>query len=251
MAEGDIAIWFKGIPIVTRVWFSLCVLFPLAGRIGLLNPLYMILEYGLVVYRFQIWRLLTCAVFYVISPATGFHYLMNLYFLYSYSRRLESGVFDGRSADYLFMVLIHWAILLVLGLLVGLWLLMDSLVMSVIYVWCQLNQDVIMQFWFGMQFKAMYFPWVLTIFGMVLRGGGVEELLGIFTGHAYFFLMFKYPQDFGGRAFLSTPQFLYKWLPNRRTIGGFGQAPISRRQDPSANVGGGRHDWGQGNVLGD
>ena len=58
MAEGDIAIWFKGIPIVTRVWFSLCVLFPLAGRIGLLNPLYMILEYGLVVYRFQVRLLL-------------------------------------------------------------------------------------------------------------------------------------------------------------------------------------------------
>lgn len=33
-------------------------------------------------------------------------------------------------------------------------------------------------------------------------------LLGILVGHLYFFLMFKYPQDFGGTQLLSTPQFL-------------------------------------------
>ena len=33
-------------------------------------------------------------------------------------------------------------------------------------------------------------------------------LLGILVGHLYFFLMFKYPQDFGGPRLLSTPQFL-------------------------------------------
>jgi len=38
---------------------------------------------------------------------------------------------------------------------------------------------------------------------------GWNELLGIFVGHVYFFLMFKYPQDFGGTQFISTPQILY------------------------------------------
>ena len=39
------------------------------------------------------------------------------------------------------------------------------------------------------------------------------ELIGIFVGHLYFFLMFKYPQDFGGQRFLSTPSILYVvWL---------------------------------------
>ena len=35
------------------------------------------------------------------------------------------------------------------------------------------------------------------------------EIIGILVGHLYFFLMFKYPQDFGGRRFISTPQFLW------------------------------------------
>ena len=31
---------------------------------------------------------------------------------------------------------------------------MDPLVLSVLYIWCQVNKDVIVQFWFGMQFKV-------------------------------------------------------------------------------------------------
>ena len=52
----------------------------------------------------------------------------------------------------------------------------------------------------------MYLPWVLCLFNMIIRGNGMSELMGILVGHLYFFLMFKYPQDFGGRSFLSTPQ---------------------------------------------
>jgi len=101
---------------------------------------------------------------------------------------------------------------------------------------------------------AMYLPWVLCLFNMIIRGNGMTELMGIFVGHLYFFLMFKYPQDFGGRSFLSTPQFLYKWLPNRRGgVSGFGQAPASRR-GPGPNGGGGGgggYNWGgTGHVLG-
>jgi len=37
---------------------------------------------------------------------------------------------------------------------------------------------------------------------------GWNELLGILVGHVFFFLMYKYPQDFGGAQFISTPQIL-------------------------------------------
>ncbi|KAJ8041205.1 Derlin-1 [Holothuria leucospilota] len=80
---------------------------------------------------------------------------------------------------------------------------------------------------------------------------GLAELLGILVGHLYFFLMFKYPQDFGGRALLKTPEILYHYFPNRQGgISGFGQAPASRRRPDDNAGGGGRHHWGQGNVLG-
>lgn len=162
------------------------------------------------------------------------------------------GLFDGRPADYLFMMLFNAIILIIIGFLMPLRLLMDPLVLSVLYVWCQVNKDTIVQFWFGMQFKAMYLPWVLAAFNMIIQGGGIMELIGIFVGHLYFFLMFKYPQDFGGQRFLSTPSILYKLLPNRQGgVSGFGVPPASRRpRNDNGGGGGGWGGWGRGHRLG-
>lgn len=54
MPDSDIGDWFRSIPIITRWWFGLSIVFPLLGRIGLLNPYYMILDFSLVVYKFQV-----------------------------------------------------------------------------------------------------------------------------------------------------------------------------------------------------
>lgn len=248
MASNDIGDWYRSIPVVTKYWFTGSVILPLLGRFGFIPLVYLILDYELLVYHFQIWRPITALFSYPLMPQTGFHYLLNLYFLYSYSTRLETGIFDGKPADYLFMMLFNWACLVIIGLLATIRFLMDPMILSVLYVWCQVNRDQIVTFWFGTQFKAMYLPWVLFGFNMILGNGGWHELLGILVGHLYFFLMFKYPQDFGGRQFLQTPSFLYSLLPNRRGgVAGFGVAPASRRvQDPDNR----RHDWGQGQQLG-
>lgn len=84
---------------------------------------------------------------------------------------------------------------------------MDPMILSVLYVWCQLNKDVIVNFWFGTRFKAMYLPWVLLAFNFILSGA-MFSLVGIVVGHLYFFLKFKYPQELGGASYLETPGIL-------------------------------------------
>merc|ERR1719512_709217 len=117
------------------------------------------------------------------------------------------------------MLLFNWILATIVALGLSIPFLMDPMVMSILYVW------------FGTQFKAMYLPWVLFGFNMIIAGGGVMELCGILIGHMYFFLMFKYPQDFGGPSLLSTPDILYSWFPNRRGgVAGYGQAPASAPQ---------------------
>ena len=81
------------------------------------------------------------------------------------------------------------------------------MVLSVLYVWCQFNRDTIVSFWFGTRFKAIYLPWILVAFNMVLRGGGINELVGILVGHAFYFLAFQYPQEHG-TTILTTPSIL-------------------------------------------
>lgn len=133
-------------------------------------------------------------------------------------------------------------------------ILMEPMVLSVLYVWCQLNKDVIVSFWFGTRFKAMYLPWVLLVFNMVVSGGGILEIIGILVGHLYYFLMFKYPQDLGGASLLQTPSILRDWFPDSvGGVHGFGRPP-ERTQVPQNRGGTGNffrgHNWGPGNVLG-
>ncbi|KAJ9587886.1 hypothetical protein L9F63_018667 [Diploptera punctata] len=252
---SDITDWFKSLPIFTRWWLALTIVFSLFGRFGILKAHQLVLLYEPFIKQFQIWRPVTAVFYYPLSPSTGFHFMINCYFLYNYSLRLETGIFDGRPADYLFMLLFNWVCCVVILLFSDIPLLMDSMVLSVLYVWCQLNKDVIVNFWFGTKFKAMYLPWVLFAFNLIISGGGIMELVGILVGHLYFFLMFKYPQEFGGPALIGTPSILYNWFPNQRGgIHGFGQAPVARGpaggNTGGGGGGGGRHNWGQGQVLG-
>ncbi|GFO43476.1 derlin [Plakobranchus ocellatus] len=256
MASNDIGDWYRGIPQITKYWFTGSIIVPLIGRIGILPPQFFILDFASVFYHFNIWRPITAALYYPISGPRGFHFLMNLYFLYSYSTRLETETFAGSPADYAFMLLFIWLCLVIIGFAVNLFILMDPLVLSVLYVWCQLNKDVIVSFWFGTRFKAMYLPWVLFAFNLIIGSGGMMELFGILVGHLYFFLMFKYPQDFGGAQLLTVPNILYRFFPKTRPgMGGFGQAPASRARPDDGNNGGGggggwRHNWGRGQQLG-
>ena len=58
-----------------------------------------------------------------------------------------------------------------IALFMNVYLLMDPMVLSVLYVWCNLNKEVIVTFWFGTQFKALYLPWVLLGFNILMGGG--------------------------------------------------------------------------------
>lgn len=93
----------------------------------------------------------------------------------------------------------------------------------------------------------MYLPWVLFGINFIINQDGLEELVGILTGHLYFFLKFKYPQEFGGPNLLGTPSILEYYFPQRNSnVRGFGSAPP---QANTANIPRG-HSWGRGQVLG-
>lgn len=103
---------------------------------------------------------------------------MMIYFLYNYSKSVEQGVFDGRPADYLFMLIfsgivcsvcvlfsfsnLRPSIILFIYRIQGLCFaasipfMLEPMVMAVLYVWSQLNKDTIVSFWFGTRFKVLF-----------------------------------------------------------------------------------------------
>jgi len=249
---SDFSTWFKSIPYFTRHWLALTIGFSLLGRFGFVSGYHFYLLYEHTLKQWQLWRPVTALFFYPITRETGFHFLINCYFLLQYSSKLEVGHFLGYPADYLHLLVFNWLCCVGTALIVGFPVLMDPMVLSVLYIWCQLNRDVQVFFWFGSKFKAMYLPWVLLAFNVIIAGGGLMELVGIVVGHLYFFLKFKYPQEMGGPTLLSTPSIFRKWFPDERGgTYGFGQPAGFSRQEPAA--GGAarqRHSWGQGYTLG-
>jgi len=132
---------------------------------------------------------------------------------------------------------------------------MNMTMYVVLYLWCILNKDQEVAFWFGTRFKAAQFPWVFLLFNLIIGGQFMQGLCGIFVGHIYYFLKYRYTADFGGTSYLETPQFMHKYFPSgsgtRRFTGssrmgqaaGVGDAPAPRRP--------GGHTWGTGHRLGD
>ncbi|CDW60393.1 der1 protein derlin [Trichuris trichiura] len=264
MAEGDLVEWLRRVPEITRYWFVGTVLLPILARFNVVKVAWFVLDYDLVVHHFQIWRPVTALFIYPITPQTGFQYLIMLYFLYNYSTRLETDVFPGRPADYLFMLIFNWFCAVIIGLALEMYFLLEPMVLSVLYVWCQHHAEMIVQFYFGTQFKAMYLPWILMLFNLILRGRLEKRLVEIVLsttlvygsfqrairiGYLYYFLTYRYPEEVGGESLLRTPAFLYRLFPSTHGgIHGFGRQPDFRRRRPQDDRG--THNWGHGHVLG-
>lgn len=247
-AQNQFADWYNSIPQLTKYWFTADVVLPMAARLGLIDLNNLILVPSLVWENFHIWRPVTSLFTYPIASG-GFHYLMMLYFLYQYATRLEGTDFLGKPADMAYMLLVIFSTTVGVGFIMKLMILFEVPIMAVLYVWCQLNKDVIVQFFFGVKLQAQYLPWVLCLFNMIVKGGGMIELIGIFVGHVYYFLKFRYSQEFGGPNLLETPQWIRNYFGAQRVpMGGFGQGP--QRSEPVQRRTGSTF-FGRGNRLGD
>ena len=133
MSGQDFSDWYKSIPQITRYWFTGSVIVPLAARFGLVGAASLVLAWEPFFNKFHFWRPITGALFYPISPNTGFYYLLNLNCLYWYSSRLESGTFKGKPADYLFLVIFNWLCLTIIGFAANIFYIMDPLILRYLY----------------------------------------------------------------------------------------------------------------------
>ncbi|CAG8508729.1 4276_t:CDS:2 [Funneliformis caledonium] len=249
--QNELVAFYKEIPICTRFLFTSYLVITVLGNIGPISPYYFFFLPEYTFGHFQIWRLFTSFFFY----SFNFNGAIQLYFLYRYSKEVETEKFLGITADYVFFLLFEaLTILIIGGMIKGLVLFNQSLVMAIIYIWAQLFKDAIVTFMFGLRFKGVYLPFVLLAFEALQMGGGLPwaSIIGIITGHIYYYLKEIYPAS-GGTRFLNTPQWLYNWFPvNRaglRTSFGVVLNPGGRAQQQSSTDGT-RHSWGRGQRLG-
>jgi derlin-1 len=227
--------WWDSLPRVTKVLFAGSFGFTLAAGFGILKPGWLILDFQAIYRNFEIWRLVTPFMYH---GGLGFPFLISMMWLLTYGGKLEQETFANDTADYLFFVLFISGTLFIPAFFLNLYILGKSLILAIIYYWSRKNPEVQMSYLFGIRFKAIYFPWVLVAFNVVMGGTPILEVIGILVGHLYFFLKDVMPAQ-SGRDLLVTPGFLKYYFPNPNA------APPRPGQGPRQA---GYH-WGRGNAL--
>ncbi|KAJ3131483.1 Derlin 1 [Physocladia obscura] len=185
-AMADAQAWFQSIPLVTRTIFAGSMGLSIAAGAGVVSPMLLFLSWPKIYKGFEL---------------------------------ETSAQFNGRKADYLFFVLISMAVILPVAIYMGQFILLESLVVSMLYVWSMNNKEQEVSFFFGLRFKAMFLPWDF------LTGAPfppIPKLIGIFAGHVYYFLDTVYPENNNGARLINTPNFLFALVGEDPTVRGMG-----------------------------
>lgn len=239
---------FNAIPKITRCYIVLAVATTACVSLGFLSPMQLYLDFGLIWNKFQIWRLFTCFIFF---GKFSMSFLFQLYILYKYSVSYEknpfsstSGAIQGTSADYMWMMLLGGAVMCAIGYMFSLFFMGPALVFMVLYVWSRRNATQPISF-FGFGFKGIHLPWVMMAFSVLIGNSPIMDIVGVVTGHVYFFCLQVFPAKYG-KELISTPQFLINFFEAGQYTHSYTPAGNQVRAPRPQ----GQHRWGQGNVLG-
>ncbi|CAK9008866.1 unnamed protein product [Durusdinium trenchii] len=177
-------------PPVTR-----CLLFASASlmvlcTLEILSPFTLYLNWQLIIYELQLWRLVTCFLF---LGTFSLPYCWNTWVLVHYCSSLEDVAFHQKSADFLWMLICGAGMILALTYFFGnTYFVSGALIDLMTYVWGRRNSTAQMQVLF-FTVRAPYLPWVLSWISLLMGGNIQDHLLGIAVGHTYFFFEDVYP----------------------------------------------------------
>eukprot|EP00929_Paragymnodinium_shiwhaense_P121070 TRINITY_DN93185_c0_g1_i1.p1 TRINITY_DN93185_c0_g1~~TRINITY_DN93185_c0_g1_i1.p1 ORF type:complete len:262 (-),score=65.98 TRINITY_DN93185_c0_g1_i1:122-907(-) len=199
--------WYKSLPTLTRVGLTAIFATTLLCQLEILNPMLISLNWPLVINKLQVWRLLTPVLFF---GKFSFNFLFQLYFFTSFSSKLEQNEIMAQPGDYLFFLLIQILLLCVLSLVLawptGFPFLGTSLVFAIIYYWSRREPYASLNMW-SFNIKGYQFPFALLFFQLLIGGNIWMDLLGLASGHIYYFLKEVVPAEYG-HTLIKTPQFL-------------------------------------------
>uniref|UniRef100_A0A915DKC5 Derlin n=1 Tax=Ditylenchus dipsaci TaxID=166011 RepID=A0A915DKC5_9BILA len=142
---------------------------------GLDHPFHLYFNWHLIIYEYQVWRLVSSFCYF---GSIGFTFFFNIVFTYRHCLMLEEGSFRGRTADFVYMFLFG---------------------------------AIFMVNFFGiLSFTAPTCHGYCFCF-LLLGNNAMVDVFGIACGHLYYFLEDVFPSQPNGFRVLETPTLL-KWL---------------------------------------
>lgn len=210
------------IPPVTRTHATAVILSTIVERFGILAyPQFSLLWRS--VFKFELWRLITTFTF--LGPFS-FNWLFEFIWLIQYGKALESVTHQFDPADHVFMYLFGMLTMLATSLAFNLYLFASPLVFMLLYVWSREFPTSQVSIFGLVTVQSFYLPFVFLAMSVLKGNSWIGDVVGLATGHLWFFLRSIYPRQ-GGHQVLLTPL----WL--RRVVANWG---IGQVRQPEVNV---------------
>ncbi|KII74639.1 Derlin-2 [Thelohanellus kitauei] len=200
---------YLSIPPVTRIILTCFTVASLLTHFELVRTFKIYLDFHLIFYRFQIWRIFTCFMYLGQFSVVLF---FNLLIFFRHSSQLEVSQYYGRTADFVMMYLFCFFVLLSFGFALKEPFLGHSLIETVIYVWSRKNPHALVNLLGIFTFPAPWFPYISLFVSFITKADIKMDLASLFTGHLYFYLEEIYPSRYDGRVLIKAPKFLENFV---------------------------------------
>ncbi|EPS66230.1 hypothetical protein M569_08547, partial [Genlisea aurea] len=225
--------YYKSLPPITKAYGTACLFVTVACQLGLLYPGNIAHVPELSFMHFEVWRLITNFFF---LGKFSMNFGIRLLMIARYGVQLETGPFQGRTADFLWMMLFGALSLLVFSSIPPLWspFLGISVVFMLLYVWSREYPNASVSIYGLLTMKAFYLPWAMLCLDVIFGSPFLPDLLGIVAGHLYYFLTVLHPLS-GGSNILKTPALIHRVV--RRLRIGVAVGNDSRRRDDETTGG--------------
>ncbi|CDJ51052.1 hypothetical protein, conserved [Eimeria brunetti] len=204
----QVDLFFTHIPPVTRVCLVSSTLLMALCTLEIISPFSLYMNWQLVFTHGQVWRLITCFLFF---GTFSLHFFWNVYVLIFYCSTLEE---HRRSATFLWMLICTGGLLLAFSYIFGVssYFFSGSMINVMTYIWGRRNPNTRLSIFF-MPVQAPYLPFLLALLSLLVGWNMADHLVGIAVGHFYYFFEDVYPllpTSKGFRIF-RTPRILM-WL---------------------------------------
>eukprot|EP00250_Pteridium_aquilinum_P008351 c17877_g1_i1 orf=606-1334(-) len=218
--------YYNSLPPVSKAYGTICFLTTLGYQLGLVNVYLILMDYEKTFFQLQVWRLLTNFLF---LGGFSIPFGIRLLMIARYGVQLEQGPFQGRTADFLWMMLFSMFTLLGVGLIIpplrlpfmGL-----PLVFMLLYLWSREFASARVNIMGLFTVQGFYLPWVMLLLNVIFGAPLLPDLMGIVVGHVYYFLTVLHPRN-GGRNILKTPLWVRKIALRLPNIGPQAGVPVT------------------------
>ncbi|ODQ66442.1 DER1-domain-containing protein [Nadsonia fulvescens var. elongata DSM 6958] len=215
--SSDFARVLNSVPPLTRWMTTISTGLFLASRFNLLSLHFFCNYWPWTIGKFQLWRPFTA--FFVTLTPFPMSVLFEIYFLYSYGRRVEENKF-GNPAHFAFYLSFIAPIIIGLNYFTDEPVYLNALSMALTYTWAQNNTEQPVEFFF-VSCKAKHLPILKLVFESVVGSFSTALIsaTGLVAAHLYLYLDTIYPRTTGKRSPLKIPRFFYTVFRNVNSTG--------------------------------